>query len=58
MNNVRMNEWMIKKINEVITNNKENARMNQKSDMVFISIKHYIMMRERMKDLINGFKDK
>ena len=37
-------------------NNKENARINKKSDMV-VGMEDYVMMKERMKDLINGFKD-
>ena len=53
-----MNEWMIKKTNEVMANDKENSRINQKSDMVVIGMEDYVMMKERMKDLINGFKDK
>ena len=53
---VQMNEWMIKKMNEVMTNDKENARMNQKSDMVIIGMEDNVMRIERMKDLIDGFK--
>ena len=36
---------------------KENARMNQKSDMVIIGMDDNVMRNERMKDLIDGFKD-
>ena len=41
-----------------MTNHKENARMNQKSDMVIIGMEDNVMRNERMKDLIDGFKDK
>ena len=44
-------------MNEVMTNHKENARMNQKSDMVIIGMEDNVMRIERMKDLIDGFKD-
>ena len=52
-----MNEWVIKKMNEVMTYIKENARIKKKSDMV-IGMEDYVMMKERMTDLFNGFKDK
>ena len=38
-------------------NNKENARINKKSDMV-IGMEDYVMMKEWMRYLINWFKDK
>ena len=41
-----------------MTNHKENAGMNQKSDMVIIGMEDNVMRNERMKDLIDGFKDK
>ena len=53
-------------MNEVMTNHKENARMNQKSDMVIIGMKDNVVRNERIKDRwmdskdkgsINGFKD-
>ena len=53
-----MNEQTNKQMNEVLTNHKENARIDQKSDMVIISMEDYVMTNERMKDLIDGFKDK
>ena len=52
------NERTNKLMNGVMTNHKENARMNQKSDILIIGMEDYVTTNERMKDLIDGFKDK
>ena len=56
--NERTNEQMNERTNDLMNEGKTNHKENAKSDMVIIGMEDYVMTNERMKDLIDGFKDK